>query len=141
MTYKARVYISYSILERHFVLEDTVQVSIAYSAGVLLGRVNVTSSRSFKRPATFDFELEGTVEGRGPGKVREPPLPSPLIRFDRLSPPWYKLLFFPCLLAKVSIIDELTKAYAIVLGGFMGNSSFLCLIKFLLLPIFLSQGV
>lgn len=104
MTYKARVYISYSIMERYFVLEDTDQVSIAYSAGVLLGRVNVTSSRSFKRPATFDFELEGTVEGtvegRGRGKVREPPLPSPLIRFDRLSPPWYKLLFLPCLLAK-----------------------------------------
>lgn len=77
MTYKARVYISYSIMERHFVLENTVQVSIAYCAGVLLGRVNVTSSRSFKRPATFDFELEGTVEGRGRGKVREPPLPSP----------------------------------------------------------------
>ena len=54
MTYKARVYISYSIMERHFVLEDTVQVSIAYSAGVLLGRVNVTSSRSFSdRPRSI----------------------------------------------------------------------------------------
>ena len=67
MTYKARVYISYSIMEKHFVLEDTVQVSIAYSEGVLLGRVNVTSSRSFKRPTTFDFELEGKVGGGGGG--------------------------------------------------------------------------
>ena len=101
MTYKARVYISYSIMEKHFVLEDTVQVSIAYSEGVLLGRVNVTSSRSFKRPATFDFELEGKVGGGGGRERRqggEPPLPSPLIRFDCLSPPWYKLLFLPCLL-------------------------------------------
>ena len=46
----------------------------------------------------------------------------------------------PALRVKVSIIDELTKAYAIVLDGFIGNSSFLCLIKFLLLPIFLSRG-
>ena len=39
-----------------------IRMSLARSAGVLLGRANVISSRSVFRPAMFDLELEWTVE-------------------------------------------------------------------------------
>ena len=45
-------------------------MSLACSAGVLLGRANVISSRSFIRPAMFDLELEWTVEVGGGERVR-----------------------------------------------------------------------
>ena len=46
-----------------------IRKSLACSAGVLLERANVISSRSFIRPAMFGLKLEWTVEvGRGKGK-------------------------------------------------------------------------
>ena len=39
-----------------------IRMSLACSAGVLLERANVISSRSFIRPAMFDLKLEWTVE-------------------------------------------------------------------------------
>ena len=46
-----------------------IRMSLACSAGVLLERANVISSRSFIRPAMFGLKLEWTVEvGRGKGK-------------------------------------------------------------------------
>ena len=42
---------------------------LACRAGDLLGRANVISSRSFIRLATFDLELEWTVEVEGRGVV------------------------------------------------------------------------
>ena len=44
-----------------FALGIICGTNLACSAGVLLVRANVISSRSFIRPAMFDFELEWTV--------------------------------------------------------------------------------
>ena len=43
---------------------------IACSAGVLLVRANVVSSRSFLRPATFDLQSKRGGEGRGLGSAK-----------------------------------------------------------------------
>ena len=43
---------------------------IACSAGVLLVRANIVSSRSFLRPATFDFLSKRGGEGRGLGSAK-----------------------------------------------------------------------
>ena len=45
-------------------------MSLTCSAGVLLGRANVVSSRSFFRPAMFDLGLEWTVEVGGGERTR-----------------------------------------------------------------------
>ena len=45
-------------------------MSLTRSAGVLLGRANVVSSRSFFRPAMFDLGLEWTVEVEGGERAR-----------------------------------------------------------------------
>ena len=47
-----------------------IRMSLACSAGVLLERANVISSRSFIRPAMFGLELEWTVEVVGGERER-----------------------------------------------------------------------
>ena len=47
-----------------------IRMSLACSAGVLLERANVISSRSFIRPAMFGLELEWTVEVGGGERAR-----------------------------------------------------------------------
>ena len=41
----------------------------------------------------FDLEVKGGGKGRGQGKA-----PTPLLNFDRHTPPWYKFLSLPSLL-------------------------------------------
>ena len=71
---------------------------LAYSAGVLLVRASVISSRSFIRPAMFDLQLEWTVGVGGKGRAkRSHYIPTPLLIFDRQPPPWYKFISLPSL--------------------------------------------
>ena len=70
--------------ERHG--EKTLQ-AITCSAGVLLGRVNVTNL-VIVYSTTSDLEIQAAVEGRA--KNIHSPTPTPLLIFDCHSPPWYK---------------------------------------------------
>ena len=60
-------------------------MSLACSAGVLLGRAKVRSSRSFFRPAMFDLESEWTVEVGG-GEMARRHLPEEAV--ERKNTPW-----------------------------------------------------
>lgn len=85
---------------------------LACNAGVLVGKVRVTSLQSFVQLAMFDVELEWIVR-KGQEKMQtEFPKstmiiragvisithPSPFLSFDHHSPCWYKFLSLPSLL-------------------------------------------
>ena len=65
----------------HRWLKNVVRDKLACNEGVISGRANFISSRSFIRPAMFDLELEWT----------------PLLIFDCRQPLWYKFLSLPSL--------------------------------------------
>lgn len=84
---------------------------LACNAGVLVGKVRVTSLQSFVQLAMFDVELKWMWErGRKRCKQSFPKVqwsraglisithPSPLLSFDHHSPCWYKFLSLPSLL-------------------------------------------
>ena len=62
-----------------------IRMSLACSAGVLLSRANVMSSRSFFRSTMFDLELEWTVEVGGGERARRH-LPEEAV--ERKNTPW-----------------------------------------------------
>ena len=79
----------------------------ACSASVLFRRVNVRRSRSFIQLAMVDSELE-SVDCEGGGREMRGnfhcPTSSPLLSFNRRSPPWYEF-FSPQRSAAVKIKD------------------------------------
>ena len=72
--------------------------AITCSAGVLLGRVNVTNLAIIYSTMS-DLEIQAALGGRSREgrKIFTPPTPTPLLIFDCHPPPWYNFLSLPSL--------------------------------------------